>query len=109
MHTIEKIVVSEQNTFNKGFDSCSELENITFEGTIGKSIDFSDSPLTPESMINVITHLARYENTENEDKYTVSFSESCWQALENSDCNVNDYFPDVVSWADACGYVGWNI
>lgn len=112
--TIRKLIVNESTIFTtsagqNSFSGCSKLENITFEGTIGKSIDFSDCPLSVESMVNVITNLAHYRGTENEYKYTVTFNDSCWEALENSDYDVNEFIPDVTSWSDGVGYKGWNI
>ena len=109
LKTIRKIITAPNNNYSNWFNLCSRLENVIFEGEIGRSIDFSGSPLTPESMINVITHLANYKQTENEFIYTVSFREDCWEALGNSDYNVNDYIPDVLNWTEGVRYKGWNV
>ena len=109
LETVRKLIVSENVSYADSFASCRALKNIRFEGTIGKSIDFSSCPLTVESMIDVIRNLEHYRDTENAGKYTVKFSDSCWQALENSGHNVNEYIPDVTSWSDGVIYKGWNI
>ena len=113
LKTIQKLIVMETNGFSPNgaiatFAGCKSLENITFEGTIGRNIDFSDCPLSPESMVNVITHLAGYKDTENQYKYTVKFSDSCWEALESSEYDVNEHNESVGSWRDLCEYNGWN-
>lgn len=82
LQTIDKIILYENNTFNNVSFRCPSLKNITIEGTIGMDVNFQWSPLTPESMISVITHLANYAGTENEVKYSVLFNEPCWEALE---------------------------
>lgn len=48
----------ENTVFTNTFQSCNKLEDIRFEGVIGKSIDFSCSPLNGESVQSVIDHLA---------------------------------------------------
>ena len=111
--TIRKLIVNESTVFttsagNNSFSGCKALKNITFEGTIGRNIDFSDCPLSVESMVNVITHLAYYRGTENEYKYTVKFSDACWEALENSDYDHTGHFAFGETWRDGCGYFGWN-
>ena len=95
-------------TFVNTFQKCSSLKEISFSGEISRSIDFSACPLTPESMINIIMHLAFYKDTENQYKYTVKFSESCWEAMENSDYDVTEYNGSVACWQDYCAYNGWN-
>ena len=55
--TVDKLTVSSAMTFAASFVSCSKLENITFEGEIGNSIDFQYSPLTKASITSVVEHL----------------------------------------------------
>ena len=92
------------------FYNCTKLEDVTFEGTIGRSIDFSDCPLSVDSMVNVISHLADYsdKNSENYKKYTVKFSDSCWEALENSGRSTIEVVPYEMTWKEVCDYRGWN-
>ena len=109
--TIRTIILDSQTqSFSRWFNNCTSLQNITFEGVIGKSIDFSYSPLSVDSMINVISHLADYsdKNSENYKKYTVKFSDSCWEALENSGRSTIEVVPYEMTWKEACDYRGWN-
>jgi hypothetical protein len=56
--TIDKLIVPENLKYEGTFNGCSNLENITFEGVIGNSISFANSPLlTTESVQSVIDHL----------------------------------------------------
>lgn len=63
LKTIDKLILpSKENTlgFNNAFLYCNELENITFEGLICSDLDFVYSPLTKDSMNNIIQHLKDY-------------------------------------------------
>lgn len=56
--TIRKLKVNENASWSNAFTSATALENITFEGVIGKSISFADSPkLTTASVQSIIDHL----------------------------------------------------
>ena len=84
--TIDKLVLKSDGTttFSQSFTGCRSLQNITIEGTIGQSIDFSACPLTPDSMISIINHLKDfYDDTANQFTKTLSFSDACWTALQN--------------------------
>ncbi|MBQ9985040.1 MAG: hypothetical protein IJP38_01910 [Oscillospiraceae bacterium] len=57
--TIRKLIVDEGVTYTAdAFMKCSALKNITFEGTIGNTINFQWSPLTKGSIQNIIEHLS---------------------------------------------------
>lgn len=71
LKTIKKIFMAEHITATSWFTNCTSLENITFDGVIGESIDFSYSPLTVESMLSVIEHLKDYSAEGG--TYTVTF------------------------------------
>lgn len=58
LHTVKKLIVRENATYSNTFYNCNVLANITFEGVIGQSINFQYSPLTKESITNVIEHLS---------------------------------------------------
>lgn len=58
MHTIRTLTVAEATTFASWFTNCTNLQNITFEGTIGKDINFKDSPLTKASIESVMSHVS---------------------------------------------------
>jgi hypothetical protein len=58
LHTIDKIISSEDTVFDYYMFGASKLANITFEGVIGKSISFVFSPLlTDASVQSIIDHL----------------------------------------------------
>lgn len=82
--TIDKIIVRDDgsNTFSGWFNGCGSLKNITFEGCIGKSINLSYCPLSVDSMRSVISCLKDFSGTDEENSYTVKFSDACWEALE---------------------------
>lgn len=57
--TILEIDTSKGTSFSSMFDGCRELENITFVGTINKSISLSSSTkLTHDSLMSIINALA---------------------------------------------------
>ena len=56
--TIDSFIVSEATIYDNTFASATELENITVNGTIGKSISFKDSKaLSNASIQSIIDHL----------------------------------------------------
>lgn len=56
--TIEKIYVNENSIYSYAFRNCRALENISFGGTIGQTIDLHYSPLTKESITSIINALS---------------------------------------------------
>ena len=58
--TVKKIILARNNIeFDRTFQYCTNLTNITFEGVIGKSISFThSSSLSEESVQNIIECLA---------------------------------------------------
>lgn len=90
---------------SSGFIRCNSLENITIEGVIGKSISFSYSPLTVESIKSVITHLKDYAGTSSEYSYTVTFKTSAFEALEAE----GETSPNGNTWAEYIDDLKWNL
>lgn len=109
LHTIDKIILKDdgsQNLANMA-DKCNALENITFEGTIGTSLNLQWSPLSVASMKNIIAHLKNYIGTENESVNTLYFSDECWANL-NADPDSQDIVTQYGSWEDYVQSVyGW--
>ena len=71
--------------FVSAFRGCSKLESITFDGIIQNDIDFQYCPLlSVESMINIITHLVNTKGEEEEYRWTLTFTDECWERLEES-------------------------
>jgi hypothetical protein len=60
LHTIEKIRCNEDTVFNSTFINCRELQNITIEGSIGKSGFYIESAtkLSKDSITNIINALS---------------------------------------------------
>lgn len=95
LQTIDKITVNESNVFDTSFVNCIALANVAFDGVIGTSINFQWSPLSVESMKNIIEHLKLFTTPE----CTLTFSESCWAALDADENNVNEPWWDAFeSW-----------
>ena len=58
LKTIRKLIVSEITTFNRWFDGCHVLENVTFDGVIANNISFKACVnLTTISVQSIIDHL----------------------------------------------------
>lgn len=83
---IDKLIVSETTPIvDSTFGTARDLQNITFEGTIGRSINLQWSPLTKESMKSVVAALsgtatgltASFKKTAAE----AAFTEDEWNAL----------------------------
>ena len=65
LHTIEKIIVNKDLELDRCFVNCSKLQNIIFEGEIGKNINIGYSPLlTMESIQSIIDGLATVETAQ---------------------------------------------
>lgn len=59
LKTVRKIIVTENNLFTGCFQNCTALEEIRFEGTIGKSLDLHwSTTLSAESYYSIITALS---------------------------------------------------
>lgn len=105
--TIRKFIVDEGTPMNEQFTNCDSLENITIEGTIGKTANFQwCERLTPESMISIITHLKNFTTDDPDKAFTcsVQFHEDCWDNLVKN----GGLSPNGNSWADYITDLGWN-
>ena len=105
LETIDNLTIKDTGnvTFTNAFTNCTSLKNITFGGVIGRDISFAYSSLTPASMKSVIEHLANYSGTKNAYKYTVTFTDDCWAALE-----ADSTAPTGTTWAEYVDSLGWN-
>ena len=85
--TIDKIILPETwgtITNHNGFlQNNKSLQNVTFEGVIPCSLNVSASPLTAESVLSIITHLADYAGTSNAGAYTLTLSDTSKTAMAN--------------------------
>ena len=92
------------------FTGATRLNDLTIEGAIGNSLPIS-SPLSPQSMISVITHLVNYAGTDKEGVNTITFTEDCWTALEASEIKPHtDGLTDntEMTWKEYVYSLGWD-
>lgn len=65
LKTIKKLIVGAKTPYTNCFINCTALENVTFEGIIGRSINFSYSPLlSKESIENIVECLSESETSQ---------------------------------------------
>jgi hypothetical protein len=105
--TIDKIIVKD-GTPGLGFAQDLALTNVTFEGVIGRNINFSASPLSVESMKSVITHLKDCSGTTSEYTYTVTFKSSAFSVLEAEGATA-EYNGVACTWAELIDNKKWNL
>lgn len=103
--TVDKVILKADGsqTFTGFVSGCTELTNITIEGAIGRSIDFSPCPLSVVSMKNIISCLKNYSGTDKEFLYSVKFNDNCWAALEADSTSPTgttwaEYVQDTLCW-----------
>ena len=101
--TIDKLIIHENVVTNTGFNNCNNLVNITIEGTIGTNLDIKWSPLSAASMKSIISALKNYVGTDKEYTQKLSFSDTCWAALEADSTS-----PNGTTWKEYVGSLGWN-
>lgn len=114
LHTIE--IIRFQRITSIGtttFNGCNSLRNITTEGSIGGAINFSSSPLTVDSMKNIVLHLYDYTGTSYEYKYTVTFKTSAFEALEAEGATAEytdaEGNTTLITWAEYIDNLKWNL
>lgn len=56
--TIDELKLNPSSEYTSLFDGCTSLKNIKFGNTIPKSLSFAVSPLTKESIEDVVEHLS---------------------------------------------------
>lgn len=106
LKTIDKLILGENRTagFTDTFGGCNSLQNIVIEGVIPQNISFSNSPLTYESAVSVISALKDYSGTANAYKYTVNFSSVTWEYLDTE----GNASPNKSTWREYIQSLGWN-
>lgn len=111
IQTIEVIRCHEATTFSSSFTESRNLENITFEGTIGRNISFSScKSLTVDSLKNIITHLKDYTGTgdANDHTYTITLTTSAFNKLEAEGATAQ-YNGVACTWAELIDNKKWNL
>lgn len=107
---IGKLILKDDGTTVLGsslFTNCINLKEITIEGTVGNTIKFAASPLTPASMKSVIAALADY-STENTGVHTVTFTTNCWTELEAESTPKDEGIDFEGTWKEYVYAKGWN-
>lgn len=96
-------VVAGHNTI---FQNCVRLTTVRMTGTLGTSgWNFNWSPLSVESMKNIIGCLKNFTGTGSENTCLIKFNEDCWNALE-----ADSKAPDGNTWKDYVQFtLCWNI
>lgn len=78
--TIEKINISKATNVADMFYGCTKLQNITFDGSINRSISFSySSKLTTDSIQSIINALCVYSGSSQP---TLTLNSASWTAIE---------------------------
>lgn len=105
LKTIEKFIFTADNrtTYTDAFYNCTSLENVVFEGMVCKSMNFSYSPLSIESMKSVISCLKDYSGTVSEGTYTLTLKDECKSALEAEGATS----PHGNLWTEYVSELGW--
>lgn len=102
---IPELNISETtNVSSDPFYQATALTDIKLTGVLAKSLSFAYSPLSVASMKSIISCLKDYSGTENEFKYTVSFTSACKTALD-AEGNTS---PNGNTWRQYASDLGWN-
>ena len=111
---IDIIRVAETTLFSSTFSGCNYLEDVTFEGIIGRNISFSASPLTLDCMKHIITHLKDYTGvtddggTSLEHTYTLTLKTSCKTALTDEGATA-EHNGESCTWIELIDNKKWNL
>lgn len=108
LHTIAVIRSKETTLYTNAFNYCNALQNVRFEGEIGRNLSISYSPLSVESVKDIILHLVDYKGTENEYAYTVTFKSTAFAKLEAEGATA-EYDGTACTWAELIGFKKWNL
>ena len=108
--TIDKIILPPEGavtSFSGAFTECSKLKNIIFEGVIDKSINFSASPLSVESIKNIVSCLKDFTGS-SEYSYTLTIKSSAFASLETEGATA-EYNGEVCTWSELVDNKKWNL
>lgn len=109
--TIDKLILGEKNTgYSAIFTSTTTLKNITIDGVIVRSINFSPcSKLTLESALSIVNHLKNLTGTDT--TATITLHANTWALLdadtsfpehtpaeEGATASWKTYLTDVLGW-----------
>lgn len=113
LHTIKRLIVTEDTYFHFTFDLCDSLQTVIFEGTIGNPNGVTNdgglrlhcSPLlSADSARSIMECLKDYSGTDEEYKYSVKLHAEAWQRLESTYQS-----PNGGTWKEYAVDKGWNV
>ncbi len=96
--TVNSLDISNVTDATNAFQGMDKLANITFTGTIPVSLNFQWSPLSVDSMKNIISCLKEGAGA------TLTFKDDCWAALE-----ADSSAPNGGTWANYVSNLGWTV
>lgn len=102
-----KIKIVEGANVKTAFTNMSALKNLEVTGTIGKSFDISDSPLTAASLKSLITALKDFTGG-SEYSTTLTVNSSAFSKLESEGATA-EYNGTACTWAELVGFKKWNL
>jgi hypothetical protein len=112
LNYIEKLILISKNKMNTNtfdvnlFRGCTSLQHIVVEGVISNAnVNLQSSPITAECAKSFINCLENYAATENEFKYTITFSATTWGYL---DAEGETASPNGNTWREYINDLGWN-
>jgi hypothetical protein len=83
--TIKELIVADNVDFTNAFAGSKNIENITFSGTIGKSLNMQEqTKLSVESVKSAINCLKNFAGTEYENTYKLTLATSVWTRVEET-------------------------
>lgn len=87
LETIRSITVDENQTFSSWFTNCTALKNIRFVNcVIGNDIDLHWSPLSKESVENIVSALS-----DTATELTITLNNDYMYAIHNEQCDKGNY------------------
>jgi hypothetical protein len=111
LHTIELLRVRRDTVYTNTFNSCEYLQNINFDGEIGQSISFKDSPLlSVESQINIIKHLVDFSGTSDAGTRILTIHPTAFERLNATYSTPEEVgIPFFGSWLSYINSIGWDM
>ena len=110
LETVERIKpkAGVKYSYSNSFYRCISLKYIFFTEPISKTVSFSYSPLSVESLKNIITMLEDFNGTTTEFSNTVTFKSSAFAVLEEEGATA-EYNGVACTWRELVSYKKWNL
>ena len=105
--TIDKIIFSNDGTqppHDSVLASNQNLQNVTVEGVVGKSLNLVGTyNLSADSMKSIILHLKNYAGTDGEFANKLTLGAGAWERLDADSTS-----PTGTTWKEYVGTLGWD-